>query len=115
MWANNVPIYQTQCLREYKTPNLEEILKKYNFKIFSTNINKKSHNKFNSYNHTISNRESVTIMNDDYSRIQLGKLYNNVTKEEILLNYPINFKIECDENGYYYINETFNFLIATFS
>ena len=28
-----------------------------------------------------------------------------------MLNYPINFKIECDENGYYYINETFNLYV----
>ena len=45
------------------------------------------------------------------NKIKLVSLYNDVTKEKILLNYPINFKIECDKYGYYYINEKFNLYV----
>lgn len=62
---------------------------------------------YESFAYTLNERNDF-VMNKRVLNKSFFELKNSMTGECITLNKTINFKIEVDENGFYYINDDYN-------
>ena len=81
-----------------------EMYKKYGITFPKDMINM---NKISNYEY-ITNEESTTSMDNEIVYKEFDVLSSKNSEIIVYLNFPILFKIEIDENGFYYINERFN-------
>ena len=59
----------------------------------------------------ITNEENITNMNNKIVYKEFDMLSSEYSDIIVYLNFPIMFKIEVDETGFYYINERFNLYV----
>ena len=102
---NNVITYQTECRINYNNFLYDDLIKKYRT---ATLTKDEFNNNFftNAYNST---KVNTCIMKSEIIYKELKVLTNG--NEKIYLNFPILFKIETDENGFYFISEKYNMYV----
>lgn len=100
-------VYKTESTVISSEEYVKEIYKKYGVVVSKENINT---NKFLSVDY-ISNKESSTNMYNNNLYKELDVLSSNDSNTVLYLNFPISFKIEADENGFYYISEKYNLYV----
>lgn len=54
------------------------------------------------------NERTGSVVNKNSLNMSFSELKNSITGEVIKLNKAINFKIDIDENGFYFSNDEFN-------
>lgn len=84
-----------------------EMYKKYGITFPKDMVNM---NKISNYEY-ITNEESTTNMDNEVVYKEFDVLSSKNSEIIVYLNFPILFKIEIDENGFYYINERFNLYV----
>lgn len=111
MFANVMAVaplsYSTECAVNYNQDSIRETFKKYGIIIPKEKINK---NNSVNLDHIIS-RENTTNMENNNIYKELEILSSDYSDVVLYLNFPISFKIEVDENGFYYISEKYNLYV----
>ncbi|MBR2138611.1 MAG: hypothetical protein IJ966_04840 [Bacilli bacterium] len=99
----------TECAQYLSQGNLSfiEMYKKYGIIFPEDKINT---NMVSNYEY-ITNEESTNNMDNRIVYKEFDVLSSEDSEIIVYLNYPILFKIEIDENGFYYINERFNLYV----
>lgn len=110
---NAVPpiIYNTECVSYDCLTSVfmsDKLLDYINIK--SLTEFKNDSNRVDAYGHSI-NEENITTMENNVSIKRLSELCNKETGEIIILNHPITFRIEIDEDGIYYNSDKYNLYV----
>lgn len=102
-----VNITECGCYSSHSNLSFIELYKKYGIVFFDDKYNKN----IISNHEYITNEESTNNMDNKIVYKEFDVLSSENNELIVYLNFPILFKIEIDENGFYYINERFNLYV----